>query len=206
MKTKITLVAMLLTSISFGARAQSSLLNNLLSSDVVNEVVNTVTGGTSVTVANMTGTWTYANPAVELVGDNALENIAGTAATSQVETKLSETFTKVGISAGTFSFTFNSDSSFSCTLKSKTLSGTYTVDTTNSQATLKFSAVSSVNLGSLTANVSIDLSSMSLLFEADKLLSLISTLSSVTDNSTIQTLNTLVSSYSGLMLGFELDK
>lgn len=199
------MTAAMLLLISSGAKAQS-FLNNLVSSDVVSTVVSTVTGGTTLSTSSIAGTWTYSGPAVELSSSSTLSSIAGSLATSTIEDKISTYYSAVGITSGSFSFTFGSDNSFSCTLKSKNLSGTYSLDSANDQITLTFSAASTVNLGSMTANISLSGSSLSLLFDADKLLELVSAVASVSDNSSLQTVNSLLENYDGVMIGFELSK
>lgn len=206
MKTKrtITLAAMaLLCTSAINAASFSS----LVSSSTVQSVVSAVTSSsTSITTSSIAGTWTYSGTAVELESDNFLTSAAGSLATSTVESKLDDYCSKVGILAGTFSFTFGSDNSFSCTCSGKSLSGTYALNTDGDQITLNFTAVSSVSLGSMDANISLSSGNLLILFQADKLLELISTVSSVSDNSSLQTINSLLSNYDGVQLGFDLAK
>lgn len=185
-----------------------SFLDKITSSSVVStvsSVVSTVTGVTS-TVSDITGTWNYSNVAVTLESDNVLESAAGTLATSQVESKLADVFSKVGITANMFSFTFNSDGTFACTYKTKSFEGTYSLDSANSTVTLSYSALNTVNLGSMSANVALSGSTLSLLFEADKLLTFVSKIASISNNSTLSTVSSLISGYDGAMLGFDLTK
>ncbi len=184
-------------------KAQS--LSDIVSSISSSDVVTAVTGGSSITVSSVTGEWTYVNPAVELSSDSVLTSAAGTVVSSQIESKLSDACSKVGIEEDVFAFVFNSDQTFTSNIKTKDLSGTYTVDTDNSQITLKYSAIGSTSIGSLTASVTLSGTSMSLLFNADKLLSLLSAVSSVTSNSTISTISALANQYDGVKLGFELE-
>lgn len=202
MTKKITLVLVLFAFVAVKAQAQS-VFSSITSA--VSSAVSSVTGGSDVTTSSIAGTWSYSSPAVELDSDNALTSAAGALATSQLESKMSEYCTKAGIKAGTFSFTFGSDSSFSCTVVGKTVSGTYTIDSSAGTVTLKFSA-SSYNLASMTAYTTLSGSTLSLLFQADKLLDFISKVASVSDDSTLQTVQSLVSNYDGLKLGFELTK
>ncbi|MFI3240200.1 MAG: DUF4923 family protein, partial [Bacteroidales bacterium] len=99
-----------------------------------------------------------------------------------------------------------SDNSFSCTCSSKSISGTYELNSDGDQITLNFAAISSINLGSIDAKISLSSSNLLILFDADKLLEIISTVSSATDNSSLQTINSLLSNYDGVQLGFDLAK
>lgn len=204
MKTKSILASLALCLCVSSAQSQS--LSNLLSSDVVQNVVTAVTGGQSLTTSNVEGTWYYQGPASELTSDNLLTSAAGTLATSQIDSKMEELCTKVGLSSKAFYFTFNSDNSFSCTVKSQNLSGTYTLDNSANTIELKFSVAGKVNIGTMTADLTISGSTMTMLFSADKLLSFVTKVSSLTDNSTISTLSALAEKYDGLLLGFEMKK
>lgn len=203
MKTLLkTLFISLFIMMSHQSKAQ--IFQNLLNS--ATEVVTAITGGSSVTSANLVGTWSYTNPAVELDGDNVLTNVAGTVVTSQVETKLSTVCSSVGISAGVCSITFSSDNSFSFAVKGKSLSGTYTTDGDAGTVALKFSVAGAVNLGTVTANVTLSGSSLSLLFNADTLLAFVSKLSSSSSNTSLQLISTIANEYDGILMGFEFSK
>ena len=76
------------------------------------ERVTSVTGGKAVTFENLQGTWMYVNPALQLEGDNALKNVAGSLAATEAEKKMKEYCAKVGIVEGVFNYVFNSDSTF----------------------------------------------------------------------------------------------
>ncbi|MFI3248398.1 MAG: DUF4923 family protein [Rikenellaceae bacterium] len=187
------------------SNANAFSLKDIVTSENVEAVVSTITGGTSVTTSSIAGTWTYKNSAVKLESDNTLTELAGTAATSQIESKLDSALAKVGITSGLMTFTFGSDSSFSCTTKSKTLSGTYTINS-DSQITLNFSAVGTVNIGKVTAYTELTSTTLTLLFDADKLLSIVSAVTSITDNSTLSTIDSLLSNYNGVQIGFDFSK
>jgi hypothetical protein len=143
---------------------------------------------------------------VSLQSDNILTSAVGTAATSQVEKKLSTYYKKLGITASNFNYTFNADSTFTNVLRGKTLSGTYSIDNENKTITLNYALYGTVSLGSLTASVELSGSSLSLLFDADKVLKLITTVSALTNNSTLNTLNSLISQYDGMKMGYKLTK
>lgn len=179
-------------------------LKDILNSSTVKNAVTAVTGGKTLTTDNLTGTWTYANPAIQLESDNTLKNVAGSVASSGIEEKLQEYCAKVGIVEGSFTYTFNSDGSFTNVLKNRTLSGTYTLNSDDNTLVLNYA--SKLNLAKMTANVVLSDDQLSLLFNADKLLDFLSKLSSISSNSTLQTLSSLAEQYDGMMMGFELKK
>ena len=187
-----------------GVQAQS--LKDILSSSAVKDAVTAVTGGKQLSVENLAGTWTYVNPAIQLEGDNALKNVAASVAASEIEKKLNEYCAKVGIEAGAFNYTFNADSTFTSQLKGRTLNGTYSFNAEEKTIELKYGKLSKLNLATMTAYVVLSDNQLSLLFNVDKLLDFLTKLSSLSDNTALQTINKLASEYDGMKLGFELKK
>ena len=184
---------------------QSSKSSSILSA--VKSAVTAATGGSTVSAESIEGTWTYTNPAVQMESDNTLKSVAGSVVTSSVEEKLQEYCSKIGIEEGVFNYVFSSDGSFTSALKSTTLKGTYTVDSDASTITFKYTAgSSSFSLKSITANVVLSGNELTLLYDADKLISLLSAISSVTNNSSLTSLTSLLNEYDGMLVGFDFSK
>ncbi len=204
-KRTITFAAFLLMVSAASAFSLKDVVNSDNVATAVTTAVTAATGGTTVSASTLTGTWAYSAPAVKLESDNALTEAAGSLATSTIESKLSSAYTKAGITSGKFSFTFSEDLTFSCTTGSKTLSGQYAI---NEDGTIKltFKAVGTINLGSVDVEAEISTSSLKLLFNADKLLEIVSSVSTSSSNTSLQTLNTFLSKYDGVLIGFELTK
>lgn len=200
----ILTLACSLLSVSDNMYGQS--LKDILKSGTVKEAVTSVTGGKKLTLQTIQGTWTYVNPALQLKGDNALKNIAGSVASSEIEKKMKEYCAKVGIVEGMFNYVFNGDSTFSNALKNKQLKGTYALNADEGTITLNYNLGGKLKITTLTAHVVLSDDQLTLLFNADKLLGFLSKISSVSNNSTLQTLNKLAEQYDGMMLGFELKK
>lgn len=193
-----------LLSVSGQAYGQS--LKDILNSSTVKDAVTSVTGGKKLTAENLKGTWTYVNPAVQLEGDNALKNVAGSVAAGELEKKLKEYCAKVGIIEGMFNYSFNSDSTFTNALKKKTLKGTYSVNQDEKTVELKYALGGKLKVTTMTAQVVLTGEQLTLLFNADKLLDFLTKISSVSDNTTLKMVNKLASEYDGMMLGFDLKK
>lgn len=181
-------------------------LKDILNSSAVKNAVTSVTGGKKLSVESIQGTWTYVHPAVELEGDNALKNIAGSVAASEIEKKMKTYCAKAGIVEGMFQYTFNSDSTFTSVLKKKTLKGTYSLDADAGTIILQYGLGGKWKVMTLTARVVLSGNQLSLLFNADKLLDFLSKVSSVSNSATLKTINSLASQYDGVMLGFDLEK
>ena len=182
-------------------------LKDILNSSAVKNAVTSVTGGKAVTFENLQGTWMYVNPALQLEGDNALKNVAGSLAATEAEKKMKEYCAKVGIVEGVFNYVFNSDSTFTSALKRGSLKGTYSVNPEDKTVTLRYMVGNKkLTVSTLTAHVVLSGNELTLLFNADKLLKFLSTVSSISSNTTLKAINKLASEYDGMMLGFDLKK
>lgn len=190
---QLFIAALLMTTQS---RAQS--LKDLFNKENIEKAVNAATGKTKV---EMIGNWAYMGSAIEFESDNLLQKAGGAVASTAAEKKLDEQLAKVGIKTGQMSFTFNADSTFSAKVGQKTMKGSYSYDASTHKVNLKFAKLIGMH-----AKVSCTSGKMDLLFESDKLLRLITFLSSKSSNATLKTIGTLADSYDGMMLGFSLQK
>lgn len=201
---KIFIIAGLLILMGQSATAQSlqDIFKKVSSSEVKKTIVETATGTTL--PVDVKGSWTYSGIAVKFESDDILKSTAASLAASKVEDKLDEYIAKVGIKAGTFSFTFNEDKTFSANVKGKSFKGTYTISEDYKTMGIQFGK--SIALKPFNASISVTGSQMDLLFEADRLLELLGKLTSSSSNSTLNTLGSLVNQYDGMKLGLELKK
>ena len=184
------------------AQSLTDLLKKAAGSETVKNVVESVTGTTF--SVDVTGTWTYSGIAVKLESEDLLKSTAASLAAGQIEDKLDSYASKVGIKAGTFSFTFKEDKSFTATVKGKSFNGTYSLSEDYKTMTLQFG--STLGLKPFNASVSATASELDLLVPADRLLELLGKLTSTSSNSTLKTIGTLVNQYDGMKLGLELTK
>ena len=172
---------------------------------VVNKVEETVSKvNESVSIV---GTWKYTAPDCKFQSDDLLSKAGGEVAAKKVEEQMSNYLSKLGFNENTV-YVFNADSTYTSTVAGRTVSGTYSYNKDTNEMTLK----TKIGL-KMTAQVSTSLlngGSMSLLFKAEKLMSLAQTVTGAvagkSSNATITTLNTVLSQYDGLLLGFEMKK
>ena len=186
--------------LTVAASAQAQDLKSVLSS-VASTVTSKLTGSSSSSFS-LEGTWKYAGQDCQFESDNLLAKAGGAVASSTVESKMEEVLTKLGFDEDC-SFVFE-DSSYTMTISSKSSSGTYTYDSDSGE--LKLTSKLKV---SFTCTVSVSSSSkISLLFDADKLMSLAKTIGNVASStsSTISTVTSLLENYDGLQLGIVLEK
>lgn len=177
------------------ASAGAAILENLLGGLLSN----------TLTEQSFVGTWTYQTPEVRFESENLLTKAGGTVVASSIEKKLDKYLSKVGITKGVTTYTFNSDKTFTIETKGRTISsGTYAYD--------RNSKVLSLNgtLGIMNQNctVGMDGTNLCLLYDADKLLSVMNGVGQILGKS--NSLGTVASvfgqSYDGMKVGFSLKK
>ncbi len=196
---KNILILTLLSLFALVNKGYAQSLKDLFNKETISDVVSTVTG--TVDSSDITGTWSYTGSAVELRSNNILKKAGGKLATSNIESKLNSQLGKLGIKEGATTFTFDPDDTFSVALSSKSQQGTYNIDTSTQKINLIFAEAATI-----TANVSQSGNKMTLTFDADKFMTIISYVSSTTGNSTLNTLNSLLQGYDGIQIGLTLKK
>lgn len=204
MKKIITIILAAGSLCLFSQSASAQSLKDLFGSGSLKDVVESVTGIDLTGEVDVTGTWNYTGTAVELESSDILKKAGAKLAVDTIEKKLDETVEKIGITPGLFSFTFNADKSFTATFKKKELEGTYTLSEDQKTLTLTFGRFT--KLGTMEVDVDVDEKEMSLLFEADNLLSLLGKITAKSSSSAMKTMATLVEAYEGMNLGLELTK
>lgn len=151
----------------------------------------------------LVGTWTYNGAACKFESENLLKQAGGDLITSSVEGKIDDAFSKIGIKKGSSSITFASDGTCNLALGSRAISGTYEFE----QSTGKLTVTGTIGLvkteGYVVKNSD---SSISLLFDADKLLDMVNMISAQTSNTSIKTISSLLGSYDGIKVGMNLTK
>lgn len=172
---------------------------------VVNKVEETVSKVNE--SVSMVGTWKYTAPDCKFESDDLLSKAGGEVAAKKVEEQMSNYLSKLGFNENTV-YVFNADSTYTSTVAGRTVNGTYSYNKDTKEVTLK----TKIGL-KMTAQISISVlngGKMSLLFKADKLMSLAQAVTGAvagkSSNATVSTLNTVLSQYDGLLLGFEMQK
>lgn len=168
---------------------------------ILTGVVKNVAGDKTTTSSSIIGTWKYIGPECQFESESLLSKAGGEVAAKKVEEQMQTVYNKIGLAG--CQYIFNEDGTYSYTLKNRTVKGTYTFDDATKTITMKG------KLGIKTvAYVTVAGKSMSLVFNADKLMSVLKTLTGAAAkiNDTAATLNSIAHTYDGLMLGFELEK
>ncbi len=182
------------SSSSSSSSSTGSLLGNILS--------NVLGSSSSISQSDLVGTWNYKGADCVFESENLLAKAGGAVAASKIESQLDTQLSKFGIKEGSCSYTFNKDNSFTATIGGRTLNGTYTLN--SSDKTIKMSYLA--GLASTTCNVVKSGNTISLLMDSDKMLTLLKGASALTKGTSIGTLTSLLSNYSGMKIGMKMSK
>lgn len=169
----------------------------------IGNVVEGIFSKSDLTVEDIAGEWTANGSAVSFKSDDMLKKAGGVAVAGVVESKLDEYYQKYGLN--NLVFTVNNDGTFSLGFKKVTLKGTISVKE-KGVFTLKFSAFGSVGLGSMDAYVEKTGNSLNLMFDADKIKSIISFAASISGSKLASTADSLLKQYNGICMGFKMKK
>ena len=211
-------ILVVMAVLSIGTANAQSFLSNIVgkltgsSSTETSSTTNLVTNvlgsllGNSVTLSKSTvqGTWTYTGTSCVLESDNALAQIGGTVATTKIEDKMNGYLSKVGVKKGKCSFTFAENDTCTFKVGNRELKGRYTVDGENKK--IQFSFL--YDRFTATAHVAYNVTSLSIVFNADKMLGLVQKVAptAASYSATLATLSTMLENYKGMMLGMKLEK
>lgn len=138
--------------------------------------------------------------------DDLIKNTAASVAAAQIEEKMNEYLDKAGLAEGTFSYTFNSDSTFTTTYKKSSFDGRYSISADRKTMTLAYGNSNILKNLTMKATINVTSSQMDLMFNADKLLVFVSKITSTSSNSTLKTISSLTQNYDGMKLGMALKK
>ena len=155
--------------------------------DILGGIGKAIIGDKATTEEGIKGTWQYTGPACEF-------------AAAKIESKLSPILKKYvpGIV-----YTFDGKGNYTTKIKKQTIHGTYTFNSKEKTITFK------PKFGKeYTAHVSVQGKEMTLVFNADKLMTILKGISNTTatQSTTAATINALLKSYNGMRLGFKLKK
>ncbi len=180
-------------------------LGNLLNKDAVEDLAGKLLQQSDLTVADLVGTWKYSAPACEFQSDDLLKKAGGSLVANQIEEKLTGVYSKIGLAADQFSYTFGADSTFTCQLKDRVISGTVSKEEDSEQFVLHYQAVEGLlNIGSVKVFIRKSENTLSIMYEADKLLTVLTAIGSASQNTTLNTIGQLAEGYNGLLVGYEL--
>lgn len=194
-KIKIVLVIIACLMMTSCGQVMTALTNG----SVVNAITSVI-GMDKVSARGLIGTWTYMGPGCAFTSENLLAKAGGEVAAAQIEEKLLPYYQQVGISSGNTYITFKEDGTFTSKIDGTPFSGNYTFDETTQKITLK-GLLLSVN-----CYTKREISGISILFEAKKLLTVLQTMAALSGSKDMQAIGDLSKQYEGVRVGFDMKK
>ena len=199
-RTFIAVTAAALMMMGCAGLGSTGLLSGIDGTSALGNVIVSVLGMNKVSEANLIGTWKYDSPGCAFTSSSLLAKAGGEVAAQKLENDLLPHFQKLGINSSNTYFTFNENKTFSGKLDGKALSGNYTYDPNTGAITLK------TLLLSLNGYITMNTSGISLLFESQKVLSVLQTLGAMSGNTTLSTISEISKNYDGVRIGFDLKR
>ena len=222
MKRTLTILA-LIAAVTIPAQAQSglgSILGGIFggsssSSDQSSgsSTLGNILGGLAGTVfsapVSLDGTYSYDGAAISVSSSSGgmLSDLAGSAVTSTIETKVDEYLAKVGIKPGSMTITFDKDdNTFTWNIGSLALPGTYKVGDGEKTVTLTFGKT--MKFLSMTGNLESSLKGARMVFPANKTVEFLKKVASKLgkNNTNVQSILKLSEGYDNYKVGFKLAK
>lgn len=176
------------------------ILDGVDASSALGNILGSVLGINKVSETTIIGTWKYAGPGCAFTSDNLLAKAGGEVAAQKVKSQLQSHYSTLGINSSNTYITFKEDKTFSGKVDGKTLSGTYTLDVNSGQITLK------TLLLTMNGYVNLNTTGMSLLFESQKLLTILQGLGALSGNTTMSAVGELSKNYKGVRIGFDMTR
>lgn len=176
-----------------------AIFGSISGKDAANAIASVI-GLTKVTEADLVGAWKYSAPGCAFTSEKLLAKAGGEVVAGQIKEKLGPYYQKFGVKAANTFFTFAEDKSFTGKIFGFPLSGTYTYDESKSMVQMK-TLLLTVN-GYVKKNVD----GIAFLFDADKLLSIMQMVASVSNDTTLATIGELSKQYDGVKIGFDMKK
>ena len=192
-KIKIVLVIIACLMMTSCGQVMTALTNG----SVVNAITSVI-GMDKVSARGLIGTWTYMGPGCAFTSENLLAKAGGEVAAAQIEEKLLPYYQQVGISSGNTYITFKEDGTFTSKIDGTPFSGNYTFDESTQKITLK-GLLLSVN-----CYTKREISGISILFEAKKLLTVLQTMAALSGSKDMQAIGDLSKQYEGVRVGFDM--
>lgn len=170
----------------------------------IGSILSNVAGSADVTPADMVGVWNYESPAVTFKSDNLLKKAGGAAAAAAVENKIAPYYRTAGLDK--MVLTVNADSTFTMKLRRGSLAGRLKSGESKGMIVFEFKALKKIPAGSMEAQVVKSGNDVAITFDVTRLMQLVDRAASISGNSTLKGINSMLQGYDGLRAGFRLGK
>lgn len=179
-------------------------VSNAVQDGTLTDMIQGVLATSNITVADMAGEWTSSGSAVCFQSENLLNKAGGAVAATEIEKKINPYFDKYGLDGAVF--TIQTDGSFTLKMKKISLSGTIAKNSDNKTFDFSFTALGGIKLATIPAYVQKTSKSMDIMFDADKLITLLNVIAKISGSKLASTAVNLLNSYDGLCVGFKLNQ
>jgi hypothetical protein len=178
----------------------SSLLGGSTTSSTITNLIEGVFSKSDLDVSDLAGQWTIDGSAVSFQSDNLLQKAGGLAAASAIEAKIDPYMEQYGLVGAVM--VIQTDGSFEIQMSKGTIKGTI-VKSSSSTSNFTFNiTVLGKSISSVPAYVQKSSSSLDLMFDSNKLKSILSTVGKLVNSSLASSALSILNSYEGLYVGF----
>ncbi len=182
----------------------SSNIQTSAAGSILGAVLGSILGqNNQISQEQLIGTWQYNGASCKFESENLLKQAGGEFIASSVESKIDDAFSKVGIKKGASSITFANDGTCSFVMGERAVAGTYEFDQTTGKLVVTGTLGLMQSEGYVVKGTD---GSISILYDADKLLDMVNLIGSKTSNTSIKTISSLLGSYDGIKVGMNLTK
>ena len=187
---------------SVAGTAISKATGNSTAGDVASDLIGNLLGTSKVSEKSLVGTWSYNQPCVAFESEDVLTTLGSSMVSKKVESTMQKGLTKVGFNSGKVVMTLKEDKTGTIEFNGKNIIVNWVVDGSDLKLTFPI-----VDKG-VTMNAKLSESELQLAMKADKLLTLLNTITEKTStvNSSLGTLNTLTKNVKGMYMGLKFTK
>lgn len=187
---------------SVAGTAISKATGNSTAGDVASDLIGNLLGTSKVSEKSLVGTWSYNQPCVAFESEDVLTTLGSSMVSKKVESTMQKGLTKVCFTSGKVVMTLKEDKTGTIEFNGKNIIVNWAVDGSDLKLTFPI-----VDKG-VTMNAKLTGSELQLAMKADKLLTLLNTITEKTStvNSSLGTLNTLTKNVKGMYMGLKFTK
>ena len=196
----------LMNAIGGGTSATGDSSGNSTASILEGILGSVIAANTELTVESLAGTWNYVAPACKFVSEDFLKSAGGEIVASKVNEELAPLYAKVGVTNGSFGFTFEESGDFVMNYGILPITGVATKAEEKGIFTLEFVKLGTIAIATTPVRFEVVGDKMIMLFEADKLVNMLRSIVAKLGITSLNTIFDLVDSYDGVLIGFELTK
>jgi hypothetical protein len=204
MKRNSILIAALFGMLIFSGSMKAQSLGDVLNSKTVNEAVSKVSGAaTSTKPQSIVGVWKYKGAACAFESDNVVAKMGSKVVTDKIEQELDSYCKQAGFNPASSNFIFTAKGTFVNSVGTQKYTGSYTYNKVNGALVLNYQQLTV----SINGNVIAENGITSLLFDANKMMKLVSSMSSNTSaEESVKSISAMLNECKGVKVGFKIGK